>query len=312
MSVVVVVEHRDGAIVETYREAAAAAAALSSEVIAVIVGTDAAGLATSIDAAGLSEVVAFEVGDGQYEPDMVAAGVVQVARERGATLVIATSSATALGWGAAAAIQTGGGYAADVITIVGSADGVQVRRGLYGGKVLMDVGLTVGSVVLLRPGAFISDDDAAGTPTLTTADLGHVSRSRHRGFRSKPSGDVDITEADFVIAVGRGVGEQEGLETFSELAGALGATLAVSRPLVDAGWVAESRQVGQSGRTVSPKVYLAFGISGAVQHIAGMNTSGTVIAVNTDPTAAIFNVADFGVTIDMFAVASQLRAAWQN
>ena len=118
---------------------------------------------------------------------------------------------------------------------------------------------------------------------------------------------MDITTADFLLSIGRGIGERENIELFEGLAQKMGATLGVSRPLVDAGWMPASRQVGQSGKTVKAKVYLAFGISGAVQHLAGMKTSGTIIAVNTDPEAAIFNVAHYGATCDLFEVAEELE-----
>ena len=118
---------------------------------------------------------------------------------------------------------------------------------------------------------------------------------------------MDITQADFLLSIGRGIGDKENVEMFKELAEKMGATLSVSRPLVDAGWMPASRQVGQSGKTVKPKVYLAFGISGAVQHLAGMKTAGTIIAVNTDPEAAIFNVAQYGAKADLFDVAEELE-----
>jgi electron transfer flavoprotein alpha subunit len=118
---------------------------------------------------------------------------------------------------------------------------------------------------------------------------------------------VDITTADFLLSIGRGVGDKENLPQFEDLAGKMGAILSVSRPLVDQGWMPNSRQVGQSGKTVKPKIYLALGISGAVQHLAGMKTSGTIIAVNTDPEAAIFNVAHYGAVADLFEVAEELE-----
>jgi electron transfer flavoprotein alpha subunit len=111
-----------------------------------------------------------------------------------------------------------------------------------------------------------------------------------------------------VLSVGRGIGEQQNLEQFERLAQRLGATLGVSRPLVDAGWVANDRQVGQSGKTVKPRVYLALGISGAVQHLAGMRGSDTIIAVNSDPDAPIFGVAHYGAVADLFDVAEELES----
>ena len=134
------------------------------------------------------------------------------------------------------------------------------------------------------------------------------SRARHLEFvEPATSTDVDITQAGFLLSIGRGIGEKENVEMLEELAEKMGATLSVSRPLVDAGWMPASRQVGQSGKTVKPTVYLALGISGAVQHLAGMKASGTIIAVNTDPEAAIFNVAHYGARADLFDVAEELE-----
>ena len=146
---------------------------------------------------------------------------------------------------------------------------------------------------------------SAGVTEIGVAPVG--SRARHTGWVEVQAGDVDITTADFLLSVGRGIGDKENLEQFQELADAMGATLSSSRPLVDAGWMPNARQVGQSGKTVKPKVYLALGISGAVQHLAGMKTSGTIIAVNTDPEAAIFNVAHYGAVADLFEVAEELE-----
>jgi electron transfer flavoprotein alpha subunit len=138
------------------------------------------------------------------------------------------------------------------------------------------------------------------------AELGEP-RSEHVEFREVETGDVDITKADFLLSVGRGIEDKDNLEQFEELAERMGAILSVSRPLVDAGWVSNARQVGQSGKTVKPKVYLAFGISGAVQHLAGMRNADTIIAVNSDPEAPIFNIAHYGVVADLFDIAGQLE-----
>jgi electron transfer flavoprotein alpha subunit len=133
------------------------------------------------------------------------------------------------------------------------------------------------------------------------------SRARHLHFAEPAHADVDITSADFLLSVGRGVGAEENIGRFVRLARKMGAALSVSRPIADAGWVPSARLVGQSGKIVKPKVYLAFGISGAVQHLAGMKGSGTIIAVNTDPGAAIFSVAHYGAIADLFEVADELE-----
>ena len=187
-------------------------------------------------------------------------------------------------------------------------DAIVATRAFYGSKVHAEVEFPAGKPVLLllRPTAW-PPAGGTGSATTTALELGAAaSRARHKEFREVAKGDVDITTADFLLSIGRGVGEQDNIPLFEELAEKLGATLAVSRPIVDAGWMSNARQVGQSGKTVKPKVYLAFGISGAVQHLAGMKTSETIIAVNTDPEAAIFDVAHYGAVADLFDVAEEL------
>jgi electron transfer flavoprotein alpha subunit len=159
---------------------------------------------------------------------------------------------------------------------------------------------------MLRPTTW-PPAEGAGSATVSELAVSTASRSRHLEYVEAAAGDVDITKADFLLSIGRGIGDKENIPLFEGLAGKMGATLGVSRPLVDAGWMPASRQVGQSGKTVKPKVYVAFGISGAVQHLAGMKTSGTIIAVNTDPEAAIFNVAHYGAVCDVFEVAEELE-----
>ena len=149
-----------------------------------------------------------------------------------------------------------------------------------------------------------------GSPQRTTFACPPVtSRLAHRGYVEQPAGEVDITGAEVIVSIGRGIGEQDNIELFERVAARLGATLASSRPLVDAGWMPHERQVGQSGTTVKPSVYLAFGISGAVQHLAGMKAARTIIAVNTDAQAPIFGVAHYGSTVDALDVAEAIADA---
>jgi len=163
-------------------------------------------------------------------------------------------------------------------------------------------------LLLLRPTAWAPAEGAGSAAVSSFASPTGPSRARHVEFvEAAASADVDITQADFLLSIGRGIGEKENIDVFRELSEKMGATLSASRPLVDAGWMPASRQVGQSGKTVKPRVYLAFGISGAVQHLAGMTTAGTIVAVNTDPEAAIFNVAHYGAVADLFDVAEELE-----
>ena len=125
------------------------------------------------------------------------------------------------------------------------------------------------------------------------------------------AGDVDISDAEVLVSVGRGIDEEENLDVVEELAEALGATLSASRPIVDNGWLPKNRQVGQSGKVVTPEVYIAVGISGAVQHVAGMKGSDTIVAINTDPNAPIFDIADYGIVGDLFDVVPALVAEFE-
>ena len=209
--------------------------------------------------------------------------------------------------------RSGLGFASDVVAL--DWDGGPVaRRGAYGDKLLDELEFPgkACTLLMLRPGTFAPAVVGAARPPggapFDAGELPGAARTEHVGFREAPAGDVDITKADFLLSIGRGVAEQDNIPRFEELARRLGATLSVSRPIVDAGWMPSARQVGQSGKTVKPRLYLALGISGAVQHLAGMRTAETIIAVNTDPEAPIFGVAHYGAVVDMFELADELEA----
>jgi electron transfer flavoprotein alpha subunit len=166
-------------------------------------------------------------------------------------------------------------------------------------------------VIVLRPtGLALPEGEGAAAITRVESapDPARV-RTRHLAYEEAPAGGVDLTKAPFIVTVGRGIGDRDNLAIFEELATKAGGALGSSRPLVDAGWMPRDRQVGQSGTTVKPSIYLAFGVSGANEHLAGMKESGTIIAVNTDPRARIFDVAHVGAVADACEVAEGLLKA---
>ncbi|RLF07053.1 MAG: hypothetical protein DRJ69_07490 [Thermoprotei archaeon] len=182
---------------------------------------------------------------------------------------------------------------------------------MYGGKVNVKavVRKAEGYLVTIRPGAF-----EAGEPTLKGEVVKvpsplteEVAEKRFVDYILPPPGEVDITKADVVVAIGRGVKNEEDIEMMEELAKALGGVLACTRPIVDKGWLPSDRQVGTSGKTVKPKLYIALGISGAFQHVMGMKDSDLIIAVNKDPNAPIFNVAHYGVVDDLLKIVEALK-----
>jgi electron transfer flavoprotein alpha subunit len=309
MSVLVVAEHLRGQVRPVTLELVSAARELGDETAVAVIAKDPASIADQVDVEGVAEVVSVKVDQGEFENDVYREAVEQLISDRSPDVVLVGFTVNSMGYAPALAAKLGLGFASDVFSIDAQASGLVVERAFYGSKVHAEVEFPDKKQVLLmiRPTAWppAEGDGAAVEAELDVTISG--SRARHKDFQEVATGDVDITTADFLLSVGRGVGEKENLAQFEGLAERMGATLSVSRPLVDQGWMPSSRQVGQSGKTVKPKVYLALGISGAVQHLAGMKTSGTIIAVNTDPEAAIFNVAHYGAVADLFEVAEELE-----
>jgi electron transfer flavoprotein alpha subunit len=306
MSVLVVAEQLQGRVRDVTYELITAARALSGPVAIAAIGSDPASL--DVNRAGVDEVVHVRVEQTEFENDVYQAALERLIAERRPDVVLLGFTVNSMGYAGAVAVKLGLGFASDVFAVSRDGDAVVATRAFYGSKTHGELEFAAGKPVLLllRPTAWPPAEEA-GSASVTELALEPVaSRARHIEFREAAKSDVDITTADFLLSIGRGIGEQENIAMFEELAAKLGATLAVSRPIVDAGWMPNARQVGQSGKTVKPKVYLAFGISGAVQHLAGMKTSETIIAVNTDPEAAIFDVAHYGVVADLFDVADEL------
>ena len=218
----------------------------------------------------------------------------------------------ASGVAAAVAARTGLGFAGNAVGVSTAAPGGEIRvtREILGGKVEVELDFpdVPGVVVALRA-AGRALPEGLGSAAVTRVELpadAARSRSRHIAYEEAAAGGVDLSKAPFILTVGRGIGDRDNLALFEELAAKAGAAMGSSRPLVDAGWMPRERQVGQSGATVKPAVYLAFGVSGANEHLAGMKESGTIIAVNTDPRARIFDVAHYGAVADACDVAEEL------
>ena len=209
------------------------------------------------------------------------------------------------------AVTAGMAQASSCLSVsVGSR--TRVVSQLYGGKMLVTSDLGAGPcvVAMLAGAAPAEPGRAAGSPAVDTmAAPATAGRVRFKRLIEPEAGDVDITTQEVLVAIGRGIGKKEDVEVAEELADALGAAVAASRPLVDAGYLPRTRQVGKSGVKVAPKVYLALGISGAPEHIEGMKSSATIIAVNTDKNAPIFNVAHYGLVADLFDVCEELTEA---
>jgi electron transfer flavoprotein alpha subunit len=202
-------------------------------------------------------------------------------------------------------IKLDSAFVADAVDIEGVEENdLKVIRQEYGGMASTHVRCDIanGVVITCRPGSFQSDESksAAGQIVDKSAKVGDLSaKRRFLEIVAAEVGDVDITKSDVLVSVGRGIEDEENIEIAEELAETIGAVVSCSRPIVDAKWLEKSRQVGTSGQTVKPKVYLALGISGSFQHLGGLKGSPFIVAVNKNPKAPIFQVADVGVVQDL-------------
>jgi electron transfer flavoprotein alpha subunit len=264
---------------------------------------------SAVSMVGVDEVLLVPTPTEEFEAFAAARALEALIEAEDPTVVLLGHTIDAMGVGPAVAARSGLGFASDVTAI--AWDGELVAwRGAYGEKLRRRLEFPRKRCVLLmvRGGTF-EPESGVGLPATRSFEspLDGVPAAEHVCFREAESSGVDITKAPFLVSMGRGVEDEEQLERFEALADRLSATWSVSRPLVDAGWASSARQVGQSGKTVKPRIYLALGISGAVQHLAGIRSAETIIAVNTDPEAPIFGVADYGVVTDMFAFADALE-----
>jgi electron transfer flavoprotein alpha subunit len=275
-----------------------------------LIAADADVHADAVNLTGVEEIVVVPSPSAHFEAHVAEAALAGLIEARHPAVVLAGHTVDSLGFAPAVAARGGHGFASDATGLSWKEGGLVANRGAYGEKLAAEVDFpgreTV--LVLLREGAFAAAEGGGGASiSRLELDLAEAARTEHVELREAPVGDVDITKADFLLSIGRGIEDEERIPELQELADKMGATLSASRPLVDAGWVANAQQVGQSGKTVTPKVYLALGISGAVQHLAGMSKAKTIIAVNSDPEAPIFAVAHYGAIADLFEVAAELE-----
>jgi electron transfer flavoprotein alpha subunit len=191
-----------------------------------------------------------------------------------------------------------------------------LTRSVYQGKLNTDVSVNHGKFMMsFQSGSFKADSLQKGSTNIKTMeiDFSDMKTTINPGEKFQESeSSVDLTQAEVIVSVGRGIGKEENLDLVRNLAKALGGELASSRPIVDSGWLESYHQVGSSGQTVSPKLYLAIGISGAIQHVVGMKGAKNIMVINKDVNAPLFEIADYGVVGDLFEIVPKLTEMIQN
>jgi len=307
--ILVFIEHRNGVLNKTSLEAIATAQSLASPlqqtVSAVILGADVAALAQDIAAYDLAKVLtATNAALADYTPDGYTAAMESVVHTLDPQLVVMPHTYLVRDYAPKLAARFGKSLISDCIRAQVNGSAITFTRRIFLGKLDADVVSDGAAPVFatFQSGAFRPDQAQKGRGALienVAVEVGEIRMTPEAPFQEVKQA-VDLSKADIIVAVGRGIKSKDNLALAENLAAALGGDLAASRPICDAEWLPIDRQIGSSGQTVAPKLYVALGISGAIQHLVGMKNSGTIVAINKDPEAPIFDIADYGIVGDLF------------
>jgi electron transfer flavoprotein alpha subunit len=317
-TILVVAEQREGKLNRVSWETVAAGQAIAAdtgwELEVAVAGSGISAIANELAAKKVSKAYALESPKFEpYTPDAFAAGLKQLIESKKPNLVLMPHTYQVRDFVPKLATAMGRALVSDCIGFKKDGDKLLFTRQMFQGKFAADVSLTSEApwFVTFQNGAFRGDKAEAGgsSAPVETVNLeiaeGAIRNQPQEVFKEAKQA-VDLTQAEIIVAVGRGIKEQKNIDIARQLADALGGELAASRPICDSGWLPMDRQIGSSGQTVAPKLYLALGISGAIQHIVGMKGARTIIAVNKDSEAPIFEIADYAVVGNLFDVVPPL------
>ncbi|RPI75967.1 MAG: electron transfer flavoprotein subunit alpha/FixB family protein [Ignavibacteriales bacterium] len=305
--IVAVLEQREGKLKRFAFEAVSVAFKLADELKlekeAVVVGNEIENI-NEIGSYGISKITHLKSDKlTNYSSTGYAEVIADYVNETGADFLLLSNTALGKDLAPYLAVKTDSGLIVDVVNINTSSGELIVTRPVYAGKALADIKFkTPKKVLTIRPNIFKASPLNGGTPEVTVKEVSPSNLKSIVTSFKKSEGKLDVAEADIIVSGGRGLKGPENFHLIEKLAEVLGAAVGASRAVVDAGWRPHREQVGQTGKTVSPSLYIACGISGAIQHLAGMSSAKYIVAINKDKDAPIFNIADYGIAGDIFEI----------
>lgn len=312
MSVLVFIDHIDGHIKKASLEAASYGAKLAQQVgssaEAVVLGAPAD--LPSLGKYGISKVHQVQ-NDALASPDgqVYAQVIAQVAESAGANIIVFSNNSSGKAIAPRLSVRLKAGLVSGATALPETGSGFTVRKNVFSGKAYANVSVSTDrKVIALNPNAF-TVVEGEGTAEVVAANATVAAPKLKVTGSTKTSGKVALTEADVVVSAGRGLKGPENWKMVEDLADLLGAALACSRPVADAHWRPHNEHVGQTGVAIAPNLYIAIGISGAIQHLAGVNRSKTIVVINKDPEAPFFKAADYGIVGDAFEVVPKMIEA---
>ena len=301
--ILVVAEHREGKLNRDTLETIAAAQSVGSPVKVAVLGSGVDGVAKELAAADVAEVLTIDdAALKEYTADGFVLALEQLIGRENPERVFLPHTYQTRDFAPALAARVKRPLVTDCVAVKGNG----YVRPMFQGKMQADVAVEGPHMATFQIGAFRADAMKSGgsaqvKPAAVSIDASKIRQKPEAPFKEAKQA-VDLSQAERIVSVGRGIKGQEHLQLAQQLAQAMGAELAASRPICDAGWLPMDRQIGSSGQTVAPKLYVALGISGAIQHLVGMKGSRTIVAINKDPEAPIFEIADYGIAGDLFEV----------
>ncbi len=315
--ILVFAEHNNGTLKRSTQELLQAAATSGNTVAAVIFGSEAGDAVNALAHNGAQEVhIIKDAALDAYNPEAFATNLTAIINSLKPSIILASASSTGKDLFPRIAAKVDGGVASDCISMTISGDNITAVKPMYSAKCFATVNFQNSStkIVLMRANQLpVNAVDSSKTATVTehsniAKDLKTLIKEIVKGTSEK----LDLTEANIIVGGGRGLKEAGNFKLLNDLADVLGATVGASRAVVDAGWVGHGMQIGQTGKTVAPTLYIAAGISGAIQHLAGMSGAKVIVAINNDPNAPIFQKATYGIVGDAMEILPKLTEEFKK